>query len=159
MMMNAMKVLVASLIANAYAAPADSSNNNVKVQNWSLNSVAEHTQTNQQYYEQKSLYINANVKNIAFQKQVWVNWTTTDWQNSNVDQLTYWKPSDSGDEYWQGTVNVGKEFGYAFESNATGDFQYGAYPTIKFEIAYKVNNVVYTDNNNGVFYEKQLSYN
>ncbi len=98
-------------------------------------------------YDQNSINVTVDVRNLAPEKEVGVVYTTDGWQTQDYFSLTYrafWNngplflvqsPNNFGVERWTGNVQVDK-----------------AANTVEFAVVYKVNGQEYWDNNYGKNY-------
>ena len=93
-------------------------------------------------YDKNNFQVNAVLQNYAYNKSVFVRYTTDGWKTSNDQALTYSKTNANGTETWTAKLNLADYTNYA-------DFQYA--------ICYRVYGTEYWANNfsqnyNGSYY-------
>lgn len=93
-----------------------------------------------QYYTLSGFKINAILQNLAYNKEVFVRYTTNNWQSYQDVALSYSETNANGTETW--TTYIYDNLNVL----ETGDFQYA--------ICYRVNGNEYWDNNFGANYDR-----
>lgn len=87
--------------------------------------------------------ISALVKNLAYQKDVKVRYTTDNWKTYKEAPLSYVETNEDGNEYWSCDIDT------------TG----ATYDTFKYALCYKVNGQTYWDNNFNLDYDAYYHHN
>lgn len=88
-------------------------------------------------YDKKAFKVNALLQNYAYNKSVFVRYTTDGWKTSKDQALNYSKTNANGTETWTTTLNL-------------SDYQYAA--NFEYAICYRVYGTEYWANNFGKNY-------
>jgi len=120
------------------------------------------TGTTPDYWAEKGMWLDVEVENIAYDKEVGIVWTDNNWTTANTSYLSYEFTKSNGNEQWGiDFAPLGKLESYyigSWQNYETGTTRAGGTSvTIKYAVFYNVNGNTYWDNNSGQDYELLIS--
>lgn len=113
-------------------------------------------------WQDKAIWIDVLVKDLAFDKKVGVRWTDDNWNTHQDSLLTFEQAYQNGYERWGldfaplgrlTSYYIGSWYNYVTQQYRSG----GTHTRIEFAVFYEVNGQTYWDNNHSENYTLDLS--